>query len=150
MPTKGKYLAVWGLIFQAGYIFGIVVSIIGMLRAFPQLADATTIASQVALAADISLSLYATAIGITLGIVGAVLLCAALFGVKYRASWFKTAMWIMSVVWILTSPIGIILGIFVMFYLSKHNNDFTKQGGPGNPPQSVGSPDVRLDICICI
>ena len=141
MPTKGKYLAVWGLIFQAGYIFGIVVSIIGMLRAFPQLADATTIASQVALAADISLSLYATAIGITLVIVGAVLLCTALFGVKYRASWFKTAMWLMSVIWLLSLPIGIILGIIVIFYLSKHNNEFTEQGGPGCPPQGVGPPD---------
>ena len=141
MPTKGKYLAVWGLILQAGYLFGIVVSIIGMLRAFPQLADATTIASQVALAADISLSLYATAIGITLGIVGTVLLCIVLFGVKYRASWFKTAMWIVSVIWLLSLPIWIILGIIVMFYLSKHRNEFTQQGGPGYPPQSVGSPD---------
>lgn len=141
MPTKGKYLAIWGLILQTGYIFGIVVSIIGMLRAFPQLADATTIPSQVALAADITLSLYATAIGITLGIVGAVLLCTALFGVKYRASWFKTAMWIMSVLWLLTSPIGIILGIIVMFYLSKHKNEFTEQPGAGYPPQSAGSPE---------
>lgn len=141
MPTKGKYLAVWGLILQAGYILGIVVSIIGMLRAFPQLADSTTIASQVALAADISLSLYATAIGITLGIIGAVLICAALFGVRYRASWFKTAMWIMSVVWVLTSPIGIILGIIVMFYLSKHKNEFTEQGGPGYRRQSAPQPD---------
>ena len=133
MPTKGKYLAIWGLILQAGYIFGIVVSIIGMFRAFPQLADATTIGTQVSFAADIARSLYATAIGITLGIVGTVLLCTALFGVKYRASWFKTAMWIMAVLWLLTSPIGIILGIIVMFYLSKHKDEFTEQSGAGDP-----------------
>ena len=133
MPTKGKYLAIWGLVLQAGYIFGIVVSIIGMFRAFPQLADATTIGTQVSFAADIARSLYATAIGITLGIVGTVLLCTALFGVKYRASWFKTAMWIMAVLWLLTSPIGIILGIIVMFYLSKHKDEFTEQSGAGDP-----------------
>jgi len=137
MPTKGKYLAIWGLVLQAGYIFGIVISIIGMLRAFPQLADATTIPLQVSLAADITLSLYATAIGITLGIVGAGLLCTALFGVKYRASWFITAMWIMSVLWLITSPIGIILGIIVMFYLSKHKDEFTEQSGAGDPLRST-------------
>ncbi len=59
-------------------------TIVGMLRAFPKLTDTTFALKQDALAFDISIALYTTAIGMAVSIVGIVLLCIALFGVKYR------------------------------------------------------------------
>ena len=141
MPTKGKYLAVWGLILQLGFIVGIVGTIYGMLNAFALLPDTSASHTQEALASDIALALRATTIGMIISLVGAVLLCIALFGSKYRALWFRTAMWIMAFLWLLSGPVGIILGIFVMIYLSNHKNEFTEQGVAGYGAQSAPSPE---------
>ena len=140
MPTKGKYLAITGLVLQLVPVFGMVSTAASMIRAFSQLQNASTQAPE-ALASDISLALYSTAIGMGVSIVGIILLCIALFGTKYRAPWFKTAMWILSILWLLNIPIGTIIGIIVMIYLSNHKNEFTQQGVAGYPPQGVGSPE---------
>ena len=137
MPPKGKYIAIWGLVLQTGWIIGIVGTIVGMLQAFPHLDDSST----EALASDIALALRATVIGIIISTVGNILLCIALFGVKYRALWFKTAMWVMSVLWLLSGPIWLVPGIVAIIYLVNHKTEFTEQAGAGYPPQSVGSPD---------
>ena len=128
MPTKGKYLAIFGLVLQFGYLIGMVGTVVGMLRAFSRLASTGATYSQEAIALDIALALYTTAIGMGVSIVGIILLCIALFGTKYRAPWFKTAMWILSILWLLNIPIGMIIGIIVMIYLSNHKNEFTQQG----------------------
>ena len=140
MPTKGKYLAISGLVLQLGPVFGMVNTAACMIRAFSRLHNASTQAPE-ALASDISLALYTIAIGMGVSIIGIILLCIALFGTKYRAPWFKTAMWILSILWLFNIPIGTIIGIIVIIYLSNHRNEFTQQGGPGYPPQGVGSPD---------
>ena len=132
MPTKGKYLAIFGLVLQFGYLIGMVGTVVGMLRAFSRLASTGATYSQEAIALDIALALYTTAIGMGVSIVGIILLCIALFGTKYRAPWFKTAMWILSILWLLNIPIGMIIGIIVMIYLSNHKNEFTQQ--PLSPP----------------
>ena len=141
MANKGKYLAIWGLVLQLGFIVGIAGTIFWMLHAFALLPDTSAPHTPDALASNIANALHITAIGMAVSLVGDILLCIALFGTKYRAIWFKTAMWIMSVLWLLTSPIGIILGIVTMVYLSTHKHEFTEPAGPGYPPQGVGSPD---------
>ena len=141
MSAKGKYLAIGGLVLQAGFLLGIFGTIAGMAHALTGLGNASAAETQAALASDMALALYTTAIGIAIAVIGVLPLLVALFGIKYRAPWFRTAMWIMAVLWLLNGPIGIVLGIIVMLYLTKHRNEFTEQGGPGYPPQSVGSPD---------
>ncbi len=137
MPTKGKYLAISGLVLQFGYLIGTAGTVVGMLRAFSRLHDSAATDTQVALASDISLALYTTAIGLAVSLVGIFLLCIALFGNKYRAPWFRIVMWILSVLWLLSFPIGTIIGVIVMIYLSNHNNEFTQQGVPPYAPQAA-------------
>ena len=126
-----------GLVLQVGWIIGIVGTIVAMLQAFPHLDDSST----EALASDIALALHATVIGIIVATAGNILLCIALFGVKYRALWFNTAMWVMSVLWLLSGPIWVIPGIVTIIYLVNHKTEFTEQAGPAYPPQGVGSAD---------
>ena len=137
MTSKGKYLAILGLVLQVGWIIGIVGTIVVMLQAFPHLDDSST----EELASDIALALHATVIGIIIATAGNILLCVALFGVKYRALWFNTSMWIISIVWLLSGPIWLIPGIVAIIYLVNHKTEFTEQAGAGYPPQGVGSPD---------
>ena len=127
MEINGKYLAMGGLVLQAGHFLGLFGTIAGMSHAFTRLADTSAAETQAALASDMALALYTTAIGIAIAIIGVLPLLIALFGVKYRARWFKTAMWIMAVLWLLSGPLGIVIGIIVMLYLTKHRNEFNEQ-----------------------
>ncbi len=72
--------------------------------------------------------LYATAVGSVVALVGIILILVALFGVRYRAPWFLTALWVLSILWLRSSPpIGPILGIVVIVYLVIHRSEFTEQ-----------------------
>lgn len=125
MNTKGKQLAIWGIILQFGFLIGVIGTIIGMWYAFSELYQSGQTNPET-LAWYISYALYAEAAGLLISLVGAVLLLIALFGVKYRAPWFRTAMWIMSILWLLSIPVGTILGTVVLIYLSKHKDEFTE------------------------
>ena len=122
---KGKRLAICGVILQFGFVIGVVGTVIGMICAFAELTQGGETNIE-ALAAHISLALYAKVVGLLVSLVGVILLFVALFGKKYRASWFKTAMWIIAILWMFSIPIGTILGIVVIVYLSKHKEEFTE------------------------
>ena len=144
MRINGKSLAIWGLVLQVGYLIEIVSTIVGKHRAFPLMADTAAMQTEEARAALVSivkLDLYITAIGMTVSIFGIIMLCIALFGVKYRALWFRTAMWVMAILWLFRVPIGIVLGIVVMVYLATHKNEFTEQSVPGYAAQGASSPE---------
>ena len=139
MKENGKQLALWGVVLQFGFLIGFAGTVIGMIRAFAEVTKNSEVQPQT-LPSDISLALYTTAGGMILSLIGVVLLLVALFGAKYRASWFKTAMWILAVLWLFSIPVGTILGIIVMIYLSKHSNDFADPlPGPYGSP-ATGSP----------
>ena len=134
MSAKGKQLAIWGVVLQLGCPIGIAFSVVGMVRAFSEMSRSGKFYSPETLASNISLGLYASFIGGLISLVGAVLLSITLFGVKYRASWFRTAMWIISVLWLLNIPLGTILGIIVMVYLSNHKAEFVQLAEPSAVP----------------
>lgn len=136
MNPKGKYLAICGVVLQFGPVFGILGTILGMVRAFGRLAESGP-DSSAALAEDIGLALNTTAVGYALALVGMLLISLALFRTRYRAPWFLTALWILSVFWLLSFPIGTILGLVVLVYLINHRTEFAKQPAPPDPPAPV-------------
>lgn len=125
MKQNGKQLAVWGILLQLGLLFGPAVVAFSMLRSFAELSKSSKIQHEV-LVYDLNHVLYATAVGMIVSLIGVVLLLIALFGAKYRASWFKTDMWTLAVLWFFILPFGTILSVIVMLYLSKHNYEFTE------------------------
>lgn len=143
MRTKGKSLASWGLALQIGYLVDVVSTLVGKHRAFPLLADKAamqTDAGRAAVVSIVTLDLYMSAAGATVAILGVVLLGRALFGVKYRAIWFRTALWMMAVLWLFKVPVGTVLGLVFMIYLAMHHEEFNEPPVPGidrpdGPPQ---------------
>jgi len=125
---KGKQLAIWGVVLQLGTIVGLVGTIIGLIRAFGKVAQSGT-ARPEALASELGIALYTTAAGMILSLVGVVFILVALFAVRYRAPWFETALWVLSVLWLLCVPAGTVLGIVVILYLIKHRREFREPGG---------------------
>lgn len=142
MNQKGKNLAIWGVALQLGTVVGLLGTIIGMVRAFGRLAQNQT-TQPAALANDMGIVLYVTAVGSVVALVGIILILVALFGARYRAPWFLTALWVLSILWLLSSPpIGAILGIVVIVYLVIHRSEFTEQG-PDALPASTHPPAPR-------
>ena len=128
MNNRGKKLAVSGVALQFGPLFGLIGTIVGMIRAFGDLAEAGS-APGGELANSISIALYTTAIGYVMGIVGIILICISLFKIQYRAPWFLTALWILSVLWLLNFPVGTVIGILMIVYLNNHKEEFSESGG---------------------
>jgi len=128
MNSKGKQLARWGIVLQCGFLIGHLLWVILIVRAF--LLMGTGVQPSQALATRIGVAIYVELFASILFILSAVLLLIALFKMKYRAPWFKTALWIISVLWLFGFPIGTVLGIIVMVYLNKHGAEFMKQVEP--------------------
>ena len=139
MNENGKKLAVWGTVLQLGFLIGLAGTVTGMIRAFAESANNGETRPEV-LIKHMGLALCTAAGGVIVSLLGVVLLFIALFHIKYRSSWFKTAMWIIAVLWLLSIPVGTILGIVVMLYLSKHGDEFTEQAAARNALMRVRAP----------
>jgi hypothetical protein len=119
----GKRLAIAGLVLQLGPIIGFAATIIGMVRAFNKLASGG-LGRPEALAEDIGLAIIGTAIGLSVGIVGLVLIFVALIKFKYRERWFYWVMMGMSMWWLVGFPVGTVLGILTVVYLVSNRREF--------------------------
>jgi len=130
MNQQGKQLAIWGLVLQLGSVLGLVCTSIAMVRYFSNLADSATVQAA-ALAQEISKVLGPAVTGSVFGLIGIILILVALFRIRYRAPWFRTMLWVLSILWLFSFPIGTILGIVVIFYLVKHKDEFAEQSPAG-------------------
>ncbi len=124
MNERGKLLAIWGAFLQLGAVVGLFGTVVAMLRAFARVSQ-SEIGQPEALASDVAIALYATMAGAVVSLVGVVLLLIALFSTRYRAPWFGIVLWILSILWLLSFPVGTILGIVVIVYLVQHREEFT-------------------------
>jgi len=131
MNQKGKQLAIWGLVLQLGSVLGLVCTTVAIVRYFSSLTDSQT-AQASTLAQEISKVLGPAATGSVFGLIGIILILAALFSIRYRAPWFRTMLWVLSILWMMSFPIGTVLGIIVIIYLVRHKDEFTEQSPAGD------------------
>ncbi len=131
MNQKGKQLAIWGLVLQLGSVLGLFCTIIAMVRYFSGLADSGTVQAS-ALVQEISKVLGPAAVGSVFGLIGIILILVALFRIRYRTPWFRTMLRVLSILWLMSFPIGTILGIVVIIYLARHKDEFTEQTPAGD------------------
>lgn len=136
MNTIGKKLAVTGAILQLGPVFGIIGTVIGMLSAFHTIGQEGE-AKPEALASDISFALITTAIGLSIGIIGLILMLTALFKFKYKATWLFWFLITISILMSIRFPGGTIIGICLLVYLITHRKEFQTP----NDPASGACPD---------
>jgi biopolymer transport protein ExbB/TolQ len=117
----GRWLAVLGIVLFTGPIWGVLGTVIGMIRAFNTLAE-DKVASAESLSQDIGITLVTTAVGITVGLLGAILILMALFATKNRENWFFWWSVVLSVFWgVAIFPYGLIAGlpIFILFIMKR-------------------------------
>lgn len=117
--SKARWLAALGVALYTGPIWGLVGTLIGMVRAFDTVDKSN--AAPNALSQDIHLALMATMIGLEVGMIGAILILVTLLGTRYRESWFFWWSVCLSVFWCLQGfPIGLVAGLpLLILFLTK-------------------------------
>ena len=76
------------------------------------------------MAEALSQAVLASSIGSVLGLIGTVLLLVALFGQEYRAKWFYWFMMIYSILSLIAFPVGTVIGIICLVYITKRKEEF--------------------------
>ena len=124
--VQGRRLAIIGVILFTGPILGLIGTVIVIISAFSTLAESGT-ATPEDLASDISVALISTLIGITIGILGVILILIAFWGKKNREKWFFWWSVILSCVWCLAIfPYGMIVGVPILLLFISRRTDFLK------------------------
>lgn len=131
MNTSGRTLALTGVWFQLGPLFGLFGTIIGMIGAF-QTMGSEGMGKPEALAEDIGVALITTAIGLCIGLIGLILILIAHFALKYKAPWLFWFLTVYSIFMMLNFPIGTVLGVCLLIYLITRRNEFKIKTEPVN------------------
>ena len=126
---KGRVVAIIGVFFFSGPVWGLVGTVIQMVHAFDTLAAEGDNSKQ--LAQDISGALVFAAIGGVIGLVGVVLVFIAFFASKNRENWFYWWSVILAGFWCLVFfPYGLIVGLPISILFIMRRAEFHPLRGP--------------------
>lgn len=136
----GKKFAVTGALLQFSPLIGAAGTTVGMMRIFKTLGGSDHVSDPQELSTNIGQILIVTAMGFGLSLMGLVLLCIALFALRYRAPWFFWFLVIYGGLLVLGFPVGTIFGgVFLVFCLS-HKNEFLIPTASSAPEGTPGPP----------
>lgn len=133
MKAPGIRIAVVGCFLQVGLVIAKVGEVIGMRRTFAAL-ESTDADKTGELASGIGFALNTAAIGLSLSLVGLVLIAIALIRSRLRARWFYWSLWSTSVIWLACFRFGFVVAVPLMLYLLLCMKTFLKDGGEANQP----------------
>lgn len=98
-----------------------------MTRAFNTLAENAGAPSG-KLSHDISIAVVSMMIGLSIGLIGAVLIFTALFAMKNRESWFFHGSFALAIIWcVAVFPYGLVVGLPVVISFIVMREEFRKQ-----------------------
>lgn len=130
----GKWLAIIGACMQVGIPIGLIWTETSMRHAFSSLGS-SGIGDRERLSVAIGDTLIATAIGLSVGIIGVMLIAVSVLVFRYRTPWIFWFSIIISILFLLVIPIGTIMGIVILIYSITHRNEFLAPSAPAAPPQ---------------
>ncbi len=142
-PRPGHRLALVGAWMQLGPVIGTTGTVVGMVRAFNQIhqLEPGSVASPADISSSIGLAMYTTAIGMIFAIIGAVLVLFAALKRGYRAPWLFWFLIIVGGIYVLSSPLGFIIGVpFLVTALSKRAEFLRPSLPPGESAPPLPEP----------
>ena len=123
IQSKKLWLVKLALFFYSAPIFGLIVTIISLMRAFSVLSEGN--ADPVDLANNIRTSLFGLMVGGGVGIVGAILILIAFYNYKIRDRFFFIYTVFLSIPWcIFLFPYGLIIGVPIALIFISNRNQF--------------------------
>jgi len=121
MSTKGKNVAISGVVLQLGLLVDFIGTVVGKSSAEKHISEGGSLEL---LADDMGFALIITVIGLGIALVGLIFVFIALFGSKYRAPWFFWFLIVGSLFWMLHVPVGTLFGFGFLIYLIMHKEEF--------------------------
>ncbi len=123
---SGRGLAIVGVAFFTGPVWGKLVTVIAIMNAFGRLSSSRE-ASPEALAKDVSSAQMGMLIGLGVGLVGGILMLVALCSLKNREKWFYWSAVAISIIWCLVAfPIGLVVGVPVAAIFVSKRAEFSE------------------------
>ncbi len=138
----GRYLAILGTACQLGSVVGLIGAMIGMANAFKTLGGTHSVSDPAVLSGGLGYSLFITAIGFFVGLIGLILLIIALTASRYRARWFFWFLVIYGVLLLFFFPSGTAFGLFFLVYCLTKTQEFLAPA-PSLPPASPLPPPAE-------
>lgn len=121
---NGRTIALCGVwLWLGGPLLGFIGSMVGSYRQFNALAE-QGLSNPGAVAAGISLSMKATALGQDIGSLGIIFLMISLFYYKYRARWLYRCLIVIAILCSLAFPFGTFLGIILLILIVAQKGAF--------------------------
>ena len=113
---KGRTIAIWGSILQAPIYLGFFAFSLGVVLTF-QAISIYGAGDPKAMAAGLSTAMSYSIIGSIFSLPGLLLTFYVLFKTEYRSAWFKVYNIITIVFWVLSIPVGTIIGVIYIVIL---------------------------------
>jgi len=124
--AQGKRLSKAGAWLQFGPLIGVAGTVVAIIRAFDVLREAGIQDPRV-LSAKVADALLYAWIGLTVGLVGLLLIATALFVSRYRAVWIFWLLVFYAVVFLTSFPIGSMIGLAIFYYCLTHRAEFLRR-----------------------
>lgn len=118
-----KITAYIGAVLFSGPLIGLIGTVIAMMMAFETM-GAEGVTNMTQLSHAISIALLDTVAGLAAGVLGIILIFVALFPLGYRARWFFIYLCLLSILWLISFPIGTVLGIIFLCFLIPKRHEF--------------------------
>lgn len=131
----GRNLAILGTACQLGPVIGLIGAMIGMINAFKTLGSTHSFSDPAVISGGLGYSLFISAIGLFVGLIGLILLIVSLTAGRYRARWFFWFLVVYGALLLFFFPSGTAFGLFFLVYCLTKTQEFLAPA-PSLPPTS--------------
>ncbi len=122
-PKSGRKFAIAGAWLQLGKVVGLITLVSAWTQTM-KIISMRGAEDPAKMAEALSQAVRPAMIGSLTGLIGAILLFVALFAQKYRAKWFYWFMMIYSILSLIAFPVGTLIGIICLVYMTKRKEEF--------------------------
>jgi hypothetical protein len=117
-----------GVGLYTGPIWGLLVTVFTMIRAFNTASDGGEVSAD--MSRHVSMALNTTTIGIVAGLCGAAMILISVLFSDYRRKWFYSWSIGLSILWCFAVfPMGLIIGIPISILFTSRRREFEEQKG---------------------
>lgn len=123
----GRSLAGLGVALYTGPIWGLLGMIFGLIEAFDSVSNGSESAD---MSRHVSFALNTTAVGMAVGLSGAVMILISVLFFDYRSRWFYSWSIGLSIFWCFAVfPMGLIIGIPISILFTSRRREFEEERG---------------------
>ena len=124
--SAGRFLAMLGSVCLLGPLVAFVFTFYTMARQFDAVAQTGVVPGADSTQQAVRSAFTVTGIGLSAGLVGVILVCIAIFGFRFAASWLRGALIVGAVGLLPAMPVGTVFAVVLFLALRRHSRVFSQ------------------------